>query len=361
MSGNKGAESGKGAHKKKKTRPTPKNATTSKNAVNSATAKSPGRKPAAPNTPPQNKAPTTPTPEKAAEKITLFGKDVPKPVLPSVELNSKAYAGMASVCGAGLMATNFVPGIKPLSIIFKGAAHLAMGAADTKKAQEREKSWCNHQEHAAKLARTVRAGPLLNKPASHLTARDYVQLSFLTDKDQARLATPVQVEVLKVQILLEVEALQGLGVDVPGRLQAFSVASAHLHNKGGIARLRAERTRVWDLMDEVKSGQYDAEKSSKDNKNKQVRALVRLGAMQGVGIAARRAGKYGKYLSGIFNVADGAQVMQKSAQLIMAAPEPSFTTADEYIDYLVTRLEKIRAQDRSPPAGPGRFSSWSRK
>lgn len=278
------------------------------------------------------------SPEKA-EQFSFLGRKVKvrKP-----EVDSKAYAALAAVSGAGMAASNFLPPLKPLASVFRGAAMLSIGAADAKTASEKARVWDNHSAHARAIGEDLKNQCHGKTVACGRTLEDYVRLSFLSDKYLDRFPVPVRAEVAVVQILLGLDALKTAGGQRPDKeLDALGSSTLHLHTMQGVERLRGERDLVRDSLKKA----TDA-KAAADEKGKQQNpgsGLVKFGLTQAANAFVKRH-RYGGHLSTAFNLAESAQVLRDSARIMALNHGRPFDTPDEYVAHLVQRIEGMRAE-----------------
>jgi hypothetical protein len=246
------------------------------------------------------------------------------------------------------VASDFVPPIRPLGQVFKGAAALAIGAADAKRLEEMSEAAANREGHAEKIRNSVKGGRMRHRPIPSLKEIDYIRLSFLEDAQIEKLAVPVQVEILKVQTYLDLDTARSRGLAVPKDLAAFGPGSAHLYNAGGLARLRRERDGVRRLIE-------GKETAVESEAGKEIKGLLRVGALETFNILLKKSGKYGSHLSKAFNVAEAAQVLRDSGRLIYYSADKSFESPEKYLEYLAERLEKSKKDSRPGQNLIGRY------
>lgn len=278
------------------------------------------------------------SPEKG-NQFSILGRKVK---VKTPEIDSKAYAALAAASGAGMAASNFLPPLKPLASVFRGAAMLSIGAADAKTTSEKTKIWENHKAHAHAIGEDLKKQCHGKTVSCGRTLEDYVRLSFLPDKYLNQFSVPVRAEVAVVQILLGLDALNVAGGQRPDKeLDALGSSTLHLHTMQGVERLRAER----DLVRESLKKATDA-KAAADAKGKEQSpgsGLVKFGLTQAVNAFVKKH-KYGNHLSTAFNLAESAQILKDSARIIALNHGKAFNTPDEYVGYLVQRIESMREQ-----------------
>ena len=158
------------------------------------------------------------------DKVRVFGKDFNVPKKP--ELDSRTLAAAAAVSGVAAVATDFIPPVRALSHVFKGAAAVAIGAADAKRIVEQDAAAANRKEHGEKIRDSVKKGKVRGRQVNNLTDQDYVYLSFLEDAQVEKLASAAQVEVLKTQIYLGLDSMRYRGITTPRDLESVKPGSS---------------------------------------------------------------------------------------------------------------------------------------
>jgi hypothetical protein len=266
------------------------------------------------------------------DKIRVFGKDFKRP---KPALDSRTIAATAATAGVLAAASDFVPPMKPLGQVFKGAAALAIGAADAKRISEMDEAAANRKGHGEKIRTSLAKGKLGGRPIHTLEDIDYIRMSFLDDAQVAKLAVPVQVEILKVQTYLDLDTVRNRGLTPPKNLSVYQPGSGQYYNAGGLKKLREERDTVRGVI-EGKGG------ATENEAGKEMKGLMRMGALEAFNMVLKRTGKYGRHLSKAFNVAEAAQVLHESGRLIYYPADKSFDSPEKFVDYLVERLQKSR-------------------
>ena len=256
-----------------------------------------------------------------------------------IEFDSRAFAGLATLAGGAFLASRYVPPLRPWATVLKGTAFVAMGAADARRLLEQDNANANHQLRSQELLKS--AGEVRGKDMPELSQRDYIVLSFLPDNQLQLMAWPVQAEVLKVQILLDLDTAHKRSLKVPEKIDAVKKGDG-LHSEQGVEHLRSERAKIRDILDGKADGQFDEKAAAAAQREQELKGLMRLASMEAFRQVAKRAGRYGSYFADAFNVVDGATLLKESTSVLVSRKEKHFETAEDYLAHLETRVKAVQ-------------------